>query len=84
MIQSLSLFFQTEGNHVTEFTESPSEILKKNIMRVQFDNRNLSVILEENEAIVVDFDLKIMIHHYIGAKLPFSIKHEDYFIAAKK
>jgi hypothetical protein len=53
-------------------------------MRVQFDNRNLSVILEENEAIVVDFDLKIMIHHYIGAKLPFSIKHEDYFIAAKK
>lgn len=77
-------FFKTEGNHVTEFTESPSEILKKNIMRVQFDNRNLSVILEENEAIVVDFDLKIMIHHYIGAKLPFSIKHEDYFIAAKK
>ena len=77
-------FFKSEGNHVTEFTESPSEILKKNIMRVQFDNRNLSVILEDNEAIIVDFDSKIMIHYYIGAKLPFSIKHEDYFIAAKK
>ena len=77
-------FFKSEGNHVTEFTEKPSEILKKNIMRVQFDNRNLSVILEDNEAIVVDFDLSIMIHYYIGAKLPFSIKHEDYFIAAKK
>lgn len=77
-------FFKTEGNHVTELTESPSELLKKNIMRVQFDKRNLSVILEENEAIVVDFDLKLMIHYYIGAKLPFSIKHEDYFISAKK
>jgi hypothetical protein len=77
-------FFKTEGNHVTELTESPSEILKKNIMRVQFDNRNLSVILEENEAIIVDFDLKIMIHYYVGPKLPFSIKHDDYFIAAKK
>jgi hypothetical protein len=77
-------FFKTEGNHVTELTESPSEILKKNILRVQFDNRNLSVILDETGAIVVDFDQKIMVHYYLGAKLPFSIKHEDYFIAAKK
>ena len=77
-------FFKSEGNHISDLTLSPSELLKKNIMRVQFDNRNLSVILEENEAIIVDLDLKIMIHYYIGAKLPFSIKHSDYFIAAKK
>ena len=77
-------FFKTEGNHISELTESPSEILKKNIMRVQFDNRNLSVILEGSEAIIVDFDLKIMIHHLIGTQVPFSIKHSDYFIAAKK
>ena len=77
-------FFKMEGNHVSEFTGSPSEILKKNILRVQFDNRNLSVILDENEAIIVDLDQKLMIHHYVGAKLPFSIKYEDYFIAAKK
>ncbi len=77
-------FFKMEGSMVNELKESPSELLKKNIMRVQFDNRNLSVILEENEAIIVDHDLKIMIHHYVGAKLPFSIKHSDYFIAAKK
>jgi hypothetical protein len=77
-------FFKAEGNHVTELSAKQSEILKKNILRVQFDKRNLSVILEENEAIIVDFDLKIMIHHYIGAKLPFSIKFDDYFIAAKK
>ena len=77
-------FFKMEGSMVSELKESPSELLKKNIMRVQFDNKNLSVILEENEAIIVDFDQKIMIHHYVGAKLPFSIRHEDYFIAAKK
>lgn len=77
-------FFKSEGNHVTDMPANQSELLKKNILRVQFDKRNLSVILEENEAIIVDPDLKIMIHHYIGAKLPFSIKYEDYFIAAKK
>jgi hypothetical protein len=77
-------FFKMEGNHITEVNESPSELLKKNILRVQFDKRNLSVILEENEAIVVDLDLKIMIHYYVGAKLPFSIKHDDYFITTKK
>lgn len=77
-------FFKMEGSMVNELKENPSDLLKKNIMRVQFDNRNLSVILEENEAIIVDHDSKIMIHHYVGAKLPFSIKHEDYFIAAKK
>lgn len=77
-------FFKMEGNHVSELTESPTQILKKNIMRVQFDNRNLSVILEENEAIIVDLDNKIMIHHYVGEKLPFSVKYQDYFITAKK
>lgn len=77
-------FFKAEGNHVSEMTGNQSELLKKNILRVQFDKRNLSVILEENEAIIVDYDLKIFIHHYVGAKLPFSIKFEDYFIAAKK
>jgi hypothetical protein len=77
-------FFKAEGNHVSEMPANQSELLKKNILRVQFDKRNLSVILEENEAIIVDPDLKLMIHHYIGAKLPFSIKYEDYFIAAKK
>jgi hypothetical protein len=77
-------FFKTEGNMVEALNLSPSEILKKNILRVQFENRNLSVILDENEATIVDLDQKFMIHHYIGAKLPFSIKYEDYFITAKK
>ncbi|MBC7714944.1 MAG: hypothetical protein H7177_16480 [Rhizobacter sp.] len=77
-------FFKTEGSMVEELNISPSEILRKNILRVQFENRNLSVILDENEATIVDLDQKIMIHHYVGAKLPFSIKYEDYFVAAKK
>lgn len=77
-------FFKMEANHVSELTESPTQVLKKNIMRVQFDNRNLSVILEENEAIIVDLDNKIMIHHYVGEKLPFSVKYQDYFVTAKK
>ena len=38
----------------------------------------------ENEVILVDFDEKMKIHHYVGAKLPFSIKYEDYFPVAKK
>lgn len=77
-------FLKGEGSMVEALNLSPSEILKKNILRVQFENRNLSVILEENEATIVDLDQKIMIHHYVGAKLPFSIKYEDYFIAVKK
>lgn len=72
-------FLKTEGDHVTELTEKPSEILKKNIMRLSFLNRSLSVILEENDAILVDLDLGLKIHHYVGATLPFSIKRSDYF-----
>lgn len=77
-------FFKSEGNHVSELNLSPSDLLKKNILRVQFENKNLDVILEENEAIIVDRDNKIMLHHFVGQKLPFSIKYEDYFIGPKK
>lgn len=77
-------FLKTEANHVNEMTEKPSEILKKIILRVQFDNRNLSVILEDNEVIVVDMDAKYKIHHFAMSQLPFSIKFEDYFPAIKK
>lgn len=71
-------FFKSEGDHVSEMSENPTEILKKNIMKVSFENKTLNVILEENEAIIVDLGLKIKLHHYVGATLPFSIKHEDY------
>jgi len=53
-------------------------------MRLNFDNRAISVILEENDVILVDLDLKIKIHHYVGATLPFSIKRSDYFEEKKK
>ncbi|MGZ3807520.1 MAG: hypothetical protein ACXVCE_05500, partial [Bacteriovorax sp.] len=72
-------FLKSEGDHVSDMTEKPSEILKKNIMQLHFDNRSLSVILEDNDAILVDVDQKIKIHHYVGATLPFSIKRSDYF-----
>lgn len=72
-------FLKAEGDHVSELTEKPSEILKKNIMRINFDNRSLSVILEDNDVLLVDLDLKIKIHHYVGATLPFSTKRADYF-----
>lgn len=72
-------FLKSEGDHISELTEKPSEILKKSIMRLNFDNRVMSVILEDNDAILVDHELKIKIHHYVGAKLPFSIKRTDYF-----
>jgi hypothetical protein len=76
-------FLKTEGDHVSEMTEKPSEIIKKNIMRLNFDNRAMSVILEDNDVVLVDLDLKIKIHHYVGATLPFSIKRSDYFEGTK-
>jgi hypothetical protein len=72
-------FLKTEGDHISEMTEKPSEILKKNIMRLHFENSSLSVILEDNDAVLVDVERKIKIHHYVGAKLPFSLKRTDYF-----
>jgi hypothetical protein len=72
-------FLKVEGDHISEMTEKPSDILKKNVLRLNFDNRNLSVILEDNDAILVDVDQKLKIHHYVGATIPFSIKRSDYF-----
>lgn len=74
-------FFKSEGNHVSEMTEKPTEILKKNMLRVQFENKSLNVILEDNEVIIVDIAKKIKIHHYVGAKLPFSVNYADYIKA---
>lgn len=71
-------FLKMEGDHVSELSEKPTEILRNNIMQVRFENKTLNVILEDNDAILVDPDLKIKIHHYVGASLPFSIKYEDY------
>ncbi len=72
-------FLKMEGDHVSELTAKPSEILKKSILKLNFDNKVLSVILEDNDAILVDHELKIKIHHYVGATIPFSIKRADYF-----
>lgn len=72
-------FIKMEGDHVSDMTEKPSEILKKKIMQVSFDNRVLNVILEDNDVILVDMDQKVKIHHYVGASLPFSTKRSDYF-----
>jgi hypothetical protein len=72
-------FLKTGGDHVSELTEKPSEIQKKSIMHLNFNNKAMSVILEDNDVILVDQDFKIKIHHYVGAKLPFSIKRSDYF-----
>jgi len=70
---------KTEGHHVSELVEKPTEILRKNILRVQFENQTLNVILEDNEVILVDLEKKLKIHHYVGAKLPFSVNQHDYY-----
>lgn len=72
-------FLKTEGDHVSDMTEKPTEILRKNVLRVQFENNDLNVILEDNDAILVDIKNKLKIHHYVGATVPFSIKRTDYF-----
>jgi hypothetical protein len=71
-------YIKIEGDHVSELTEKPSDILKHNILGLSFENKNLNVILEDNDAITIDPSMKVKIHHYIGEKLPFSIKYEDY------
>ena len=76
-------FIKSEGDHLSELTEKPSEILKKQVLQLSFENRSLSVILEDNDAVVVDLNLKVKIHHYVGANLPFSIKRADYFEGIK-
>ena len=53
-------------------------------MKIQLGNKAFLIALEENEAIIVDLDLKLKIHHYVGAKIPFSIRYEDYFMTVKK
>ncbi len=72
-------FLKAEGDHVSELTEKPSEILKKKILSLSFDNRLLNVILEDNDVVLVDLDSKLKIHHYVGMKIPFSLKRSDYF-----
>lgn len=72
-------FLKLEGDHVSELIEKPREILKKNIMQLSFDNKRISVILEDNDVILVNHDLKIKVHHYVGSTIPFSIKRSDYF-----
>lgn len=71
-------YIKIEGDHVSDLTEKPSDILKHNVLGLSFENKNLNVILEDNDAITVDQALKVKIHHYVGEKLPFSIKYEDY------
>lgn len=71
-------FLKMESDHISDLTEKPTDLIRKNIMKLSFENKNLSVILDENDAIIVDPDLKIKLHYYVGATIPFSIKYEDY------
>lgn len=71
-------FIKIEGDHISDLTEKPTEIIRHNVLGVDFENKHLNVILEDNDAITVDQALKVKIHHYVGEKLPFSIKYEDY------
>ena len=76
-------FIKSEGNHITDLIESPSNIVRKTILQLHFENRVLNVILEDNEVILVDLKNKLKIHHYVGKTIPFSIKYEDYFTPKK-
>lgn len=71
-------FIKMEGDHVSDMLEKPSDLLKNNVLTVSFQNKQLDVILEDNDAITVDQANRVKIHHYVGATLPFSIKFEDY------
>ena len=72
-------FMKMNSDHVSEMTESPSSLVGKMIMKLYFANRNIGVILVENDVLVVDLDNKLKFHHYTGESIPFSIKMKDYF-----
>lgn len=71
-------FLKTESDHISEVKESPIELLRKSKLKLRFANRNIGVILEENDVLVVDLDRKLAFHHYVGSTVPFSLKKSDY------
>lgn len=72
-------FLKTESDHISEMNEKPSDLVGKAVMKLYFANRNIGVILEENEVLVVDFDHKFKMHYYTGIDIPFSTRSIDYF-----
>lgn len=78
-LKKLIDFFKMHSDHVSELTLKPTELVGKMVMKLYFANRNIGVILEENDVLVVDLDNGLMLHHYVGSSIPFSIKSQDYF-----
>lgn len=78
-LKKLIDFFKMHSDHVSELTDKPTELVGKMVMKLYFANRNIGVILDENDVLVVDLDNGLALHHYVGSSIPFSIKSLDYF-----
>lgn len=78
-LKKLIDFLKMESDHISEITEKPSDLVGKMILKLYFANRNLGVILEENDLLLVDLDHKLALHYYVGSTVPFSLRMKDYF-----
>lgn len=78
-LKKLIDFFKMHSDHVSESVDKPTNLVGKMVMKLYFANRNIGVILEENDVLVVDLDNGLTLHHYVGSSIPFSIKSQDYF-----
>jgi hypothetical protein len=77
-IKKLIDFLKMESDNVQDMTENPSELVKKEVLKLYFANRELGVILEDNDVVLVDYKNKLKFHHYVGMNIPFSLNENDY------
>jgi hypothetical protein len=78
-VKKLVDFIKLSGDHVSELSKPNEKSLKDVVLDIYFENRHLGVMLEENDVVLVDFDNRIKIHHYVGKTIPFSWRVKDYF-----
>ncbi len=67
-------------DHVSGNEYFPSKFGGKELMKIKVNGREYRVIFEENDLILADFINKVAYHHYVGEKIPFSTKYEEYLI----
>lgn len=71
-LKKLLDLLKTNADHVSEVLN------EKWVMKLYFENRELDVILIDNEVVFVDPVYKWAMHYYTGKDIPFSILRSDY------
>lgn len=78
-VKKLVDFIKLPGDHVSELSKPFDQTQKEIVLDLYFENRHLGVMLEMNDAELIDFDNNIKLHHYVGKTIPFSFRAQDFF-----